>query len=129
MLRPTVPEAGRQVIATVESALPARIHLREVGPRDGLQNEDRVLPAEAKIRLIDELSTTGLRAIEVASFVHPRFVPQMADAEQVFAGMRRQPGITYSAIAPNVVGAQRALAAGADAVPVFLSASESHNRS
>jgi hydroxymethylglutaryl-CoA lyase len=129
MMRSTAPKDGCQVIGTVESSLPARIFLREVGPRDGLQNEDDVLPTVAKVRLIDALSTTGLRAIEVASFVHPRFVPQMADAEQVFAGIRRQPGITYSAIAPNVVGARRALAAGADAVQIFLSASESHNRS
>ncbi len=109
--------------------LPKHVYLREVGPRDGLQNEDRVLPAADKIRLIDALATSGLRAIEAASFVHPRYVPQMADAEQVFAGLARRPGVVYSAIAPNLTGARRALAAGADAVQVFLSASESHNQS
>ena len=109
--------------------LPKQVYLREVGPRDGLQNEDRVLPSADKIRLIDALATTGLRAIEAASFVHPRYVPQMADAEQVFAGLTRRPGVVYSAIAPNLTGARRALAAGADAVQVFLSASESHNHS
>ena len=105
------------------------VAVREVGPRDGLQNEDLVLPTPDKIRLIDELSQTGLREIEAASFVHPRFVPQMADAEAVFGGIRREPGIVYSAIAPNETGARRALQAGVDAVQIFLSASESHNQS
>ena len=120
---------GRRPVATKGFTLPRQIALREVGPRDGLQNEDLVLPVEAKIRLIDALSTTGLEAIEAAAFVHPRVVPQMADAEKVFEGIRRHPGIVYSAIAPNVVGARRALAAGADVVQVFLSASERHNQS
>ena len=109
--------------------LPARVQIREVGPRDGLQNEDIVLPTDHKIRLIDALSGTGLREIEAVSFVHPRFVPQMADAEQVCAGIRRHPGVLYSAIVPNLTGARRALAAGMDAVQLFLSASESHNQS
>ena len=120
---------GRRPEAAMSYTLPRRVALREVGPRDGLQNEDLVLPVEAKIRLIDALSTTGLQAIEAAAFVHPRVVPQMADAEKVFEGIRRHPGIIYSAIAPNAVGARRALAAGVDAVQVFLSASESHNQS
>lgn len=109
--------------------LPTRVYIREVGPRDGLQNEDRILPAHDKVRLIDALSATGLREIEAASFVHPRAVPQMADSSDVFAAIERRPGITYSAIAPNVVGARRAIDAQADAVQVFLSASESHNHS
>ena len=129
MARHVVASAGHRPVSTVSNTLPQHVFLREVGPRDGLQNEDLVLPTTAKIRLIDQLSMTGLTAIEAASFVHPRFVPQMADAEQVFAGIERRPGIVYSAIAPNVVGARRALAAGADAVQVFLSASESHNQS
>ncbi len=105
------------------------MYIREVGPRDGLQNEDFILPTPDKIRLIDALSATGLPEIEAASFVHPRSVPQMADAPEVFAGITRRPGIVYSAIAPNAVGARRAIAAQADAVQVFLSASELHNRS
>ena len=109
--------------------LPQVIHVREVGPRDGLQNEDLVLETTEKIRLIDTLSATGLREIEAASFVHPRSVPQMADAEEVFTGIQRKAGVVYSAIAPNVVGTRRALAAGADAVQLFLSASEAHNQS
>ncbi len=120
---------GHSRVARATYTLPKRIYIREVGPRDGLQNEDLVLPSESKIRLIDALSTTGLQAIEAASFVHPRFVPQMADAAKVFAGIYRRPGVVYSAIAPNATGARRALAAQADAVQVFLSASESHNLS
>lgn len=109
--------------------LPERVSIREVGPRDGLQNEDVLLSTEQKIALIDSLSGTGLQYIEVGSFVHPRVVPQMADTAQVFARIERRPGIVYSAIAPNLRGAQRALDAGAGAIQVFLSASESHNRS
>lgn len=110
-------------------ALPTRVRIREVGPRDGLQNEDVTLTTEAKLRLIDALGATGLREIEVGAFVRPQNVPQMADTAEVFAGLRRRPGVIYSAIAPNVTGARRALEAGADAVQAFLSASESHNHS
>jgi hydroxymethylglutaryl-CoA lyase len=109
--------------------LPARVSIREVGPRDGLQNEDVILTADQKVALINRLATTGLEFIEVGSFVRPQNVPQMADTAQVFARIERRPGIVYSAIAPNAVGAQRAVAAGADAIQVFLSASESHNQS
>ncbi len=109
--------------------LPARAQIREVGPRDGLQNEEKILSTAEKLQLIDALGATGLTEIEVGAFVRPQNVPQMADTAEVFAGLRRRPGVTYSAIAPNVVGARRAVAAGADAVQVFLSATESHNRS
>lgn len=109
--------------------LPARAHIREVGPRDGLQNEEKILSTAEKLQLIEALGATGLTEIEVGAFVRPQNVPQMADTAEVFAGLRRRPGVTYSAIAPNVVGARRAVAAGADAVQVFLSATESHNRS
>jgi hydroxymethylglutaryl-CoA lyase len=109
--------------------LPARVSIREVGPRDGLQNEDVILTTDNKIRLIDRLGATGLEFIEVGSFVRPQNVPQMADTAEVFARIERRPGIVYSAIAPNAIGARRAAAAGADAIQVFLSASESHNQS
>jgi hydroxymethylglutaryl-CoA lyase len=109
--------------------LPARVSIREVGPRDGLQNEDVILTAEQKVQLINRLSTTGFEFIEVGAFVRPQNVPQMADTAEVFARIARQPGVVYSAIAPNAIGAQRAVAAGADAVQIFLSASESHNQS
>src|SRR5690349_21910014 len=91
--------------------LPASVSNREVGPRDGLQNEDPI-PTEAKVRLIDALSGTGVRRIEAVSFVHPRAIPQMADADEVWARVDRHPEIRYSALIPNTRGAQRALAAG-----------------
>ncbi len=106
---------------------PDQIALREVGPRDGLQNEPPV-PAADKIRLIDALSRTGLSRIEAVSFVHPRAVPQMADAAEVWAAVERRPGVRYSALAPNLKGVERALDAGFDAVEVVVSASDTHNR-
>jgi hydroxymethylglutaryl-CoA lyase len=109
--------------------LPARVSIREVGPRDGLQSEDVILTTDQKVALINRLAITGLEFIEVGSFVRPQNVPQMADTAEVFARIERRPGITYSAIAPNAVGARRAVAAGTDAIQVFLSASESHNQS
>jgi hydroxymethylglutaryl-CoA lyase len=109
--------------------LPARVSIREVGPRDGLQSEDVILTTDQKVMLITQLATTGMEFIEVGSFVRPQNVPQMADTAEVFARIERRPGIVYSAIAPNAVGARRAVVAGADAIQVFLSASESHNQS
>ena len=111
------------------ATLPAFVSVREVGPRDGLQNEDIVLSTEQKIALINALNATGLKHIEVGSFVNPRYVPQMADTAEVFSRIQRLPDVVYSAIAPNLKGAQHAIAAKADAVQVFLSTSESHNRS
>lgn len=109
--------------------LPERVSIREVGPRDGLQNEDLILSTAQKIALINGLADSGIQYIEAGSFVNPRVVPQMADTTEVFARIERRLHIVYSAIAPNVKGAQRAIDAGADAVQVFLSCSESHNRS
>ena len=106
---------------------PEQIALREVAPRDGLQNEPPV-PAADKVRLIDALSRTGLSRIEAVSFVHPRAVPQMADAEQVWAAVEKREGVRYSALAPNLKGVSRALEAGFDAVEVVVSASDTHNR-
>src|SRR5688572_30768846 len=100
--------------------LPTRASIREVGPRDGLQSEDVILTTDQKVMLITQLATTGLEFIEVGSFVRPQNVPQMADTAEVFARIERRPGIVYSAIAPNAIGARRAVAAGADAVQVFL---------
>lgn len=119
----------RSVYQTPLAALPERVSIREVGPRDGLQNEDVLLTTAQKIALINSLSNSGLHYIEVGSFVNPQAVPQMADTAEVFARIERHPDICYSAIAPNVKGAQRAIDANADAVQVFLSTSESHNRS
>ncbi len=103
------------------------VSIREVGPRDGLQNEDPI-PTEAKVRLLDALSGTGVRRIEAVSFVHPKAIPQMADADEVWARARRNPDVRYSALVPNTRGAQRALAAGFREIEVVVSASDTHNR-
>jgi hydroxymethylglutaryl-CoA lyase len=107
--------------------LPSRISVREVGPRDGLQNEDPV-PAAAKIALIDQLATTGVSRIEAVSFVRAEAIPQMADADEVWAAVSKDPAIRYSALAPNLRGARRALDAGFTEVEAVVSASDTHNR-
>jgi hydroxymethylglutaryl-CoA lyase len=109
------------------SRLPAAVEIREVGPRDGLQNEAPI-PVDERVRLIDALSTTGLRRIEAASFVKAEAIPPMAGAEDVMARIERRSGVVYSALVPNVRGAERALAAGADELEVVVSASETHNQ-
>jgi hydroxymethylglutaryl-CoA lyase len=104
------------------------VEIFEVGPRDGLQNEARMIPADEKIALIDALSLAGFRRIEVASFVSPKWVPQMADGAEVLAGLTRAPGVRYAALTPNMTGYERARAAGADEVAIFGSASEGFSR-
>jgi hydroxymethylglutaryl-CoA lyase len=104
------------------------VEIFEVGPRDGLQNERAHIPTEAKIALIDCLSRAGFRRIEVASFVSPKWVPQMADSGQVLAGIRRAPGVSYAALTPNMTGLERAIAAQADEIAVFGSASEGFSK-
>jgi hydroxymethylglutaryl-CoA lyase len=103
------------------------ISIREVGPRDGLQNEDPV-PTAAKVRLLDALSATGVKRIEAVSFVHPKAIPQMADADEVWAAAKHHPDVRYSALIPNSRGAQRALDAGFREIEVVVSASDTHNR-
>ncbi len=109
------------------SDFPSRVSVREVGPRDGLQNEDPV-PTDGKVALIDALSRTGLRRIEAVSFVHPKAIPQMGDADEVWSRIAKNPDVTYSALVPNVRGMQRALAAGFTDIEVVISASDTHNR-
>ncbi|HEX6856135.1 MAG TPA: hydroxymethylglutaryl-CoA lyase [Streptosporangiaceae bacterium] len=109
------------------SDLPAKISVREVGPRDGLQNEDPV-PTEAKIELIDRLSGTGVARIEAVSFVRPEAIPQMADASEVWQGITRAPSVRYSALVPNLRGAIRALDSGLTELEAVVSASDTHNR-
>lgn len=104
------------------------VDIVEMGPRDGLQNEKRLIATADKIRLVDMLSRAGFRRIEVTSFVSPKWVPQMADAAEVLAGMQRAPGIRYAALTPNLMGYQAARAAGADEVAIFASASEGFSR-
>lgn len=109
--------------------LPKRIQLKEVGPRDGLQNEKAFIPTADKIQLIDRLSETGLDYIEVTSFVHPKWIPQLADAVEVLKAIKRNKNVTYAALVPNAKGLERALEANIDEVSVFMSASEGHNKS
>ena len=109
------------------SDLPCAVSVREVGPRDGLQNEDPV-PTAAKIELIDRLSKTGVRRIEAVSFVRPEAIPQMADADEVWRGIEHADGVRYSALVPNLRGALRALHAGVGEIEVVVSASDTHNR-
>lgn len=107
--------------------LPAQVSIREVGPRDGLQNEPPV-PTAQKIELLNRLSATGVQRIEAVSFVHPRAIPQMADADQVWADAHKTAGVEYSALVPNVKGAVRAVAAGFQQIEVVVSASSTHNQ-
>jgi hydroxymethylglutaryl-CoA lyase len=106
------------------SPLPDRVQIVEVGPRDGLQNEAARILTPNKIGFVDRLSDAGHTRIEVSAFVSPKWVPQMADAEQVFAGITRKPGVTYSALVPNLAGLERARRARVDEIAIFAAASE-----
>jgi hydroxymethylglutaryl-CoA lyase len=107
---------------------PAQVRIVEVGPRDGLQNEKTLIPTAAKIELIDRLSATGLQTVEATSFVSPKWVPQLADAAEVYAGIHRRAGVAYPVLVPNLQGYARARAVGAEEVAVFTAASEAFNR-
>lgn len=107
---------------------PTRVKMVEVGPRDGLQNEPEIVPAEIKIGLIDRLSEAGLPVIEATSFVSPKWVPRMADAAQVMAGIRRRSGVRYPVLVPNMKGLEGALAAKADEIAVFAAATETFSQ-
>jgi len=104
------------------------VEIFEMGPRDGLQNEKRQIPTEEKIALVDCLSRAGFKRIEVASFVSPKWVPQMADSGELLAGITRAAGISYAALTPNMKGLERAMAAKADEVAIFGSASEGFSK-
>ncbi|MFT6452289.1 MAG: hydroxymethylglutaryl-CoA lyase [Halocynthiibacter sp.] len=106
----------------------SKVEIFEVGPRDGLQNEPGVISTDAKIALIDRLSGAGFRRIEVASFVSPKWVPQMADSGDVLARIKRAPGISYTALTPNMRGFERAMEARADEIAIFGAASESFSQ-
>lgn len=108
--------------------LPERVRIVEVGPRDGLQNEQGQVRAEDKVALVDALVAAGLEHVEVGSFVSPRWVPQMADSAAVFAAIARAPGVTYAALTPNLQGFEAAIAAGASEVAVFAASSESFSQ-
>ncbi|MBD8621938.1 MULTISPECIES: hydroxymethylglutaryl-CoA lyase [unclassified Pseudomonas] len=108
--------------------LPERVRIVEVGPRDGLQNEQGRVRVEDKVALVDALVAAGLQHVEVGSFVSPRWVPQMADSAAVFSAIQRSPGVTYAALTPNLQGFEAAIQAGASEVAVFAAASESFSQ-
>lgn len=112
----------------VEHKLPASVRVVEVGPRDGLQNESEILSLEDKLRLVNALGASGLKHIEIASFVSPKWIPQMADAPQLVAAYSAPPGVSVSALVPNDKGYDAALAAGLKEIALFMSATESHNK-
>ncbi len=111
--------------STLTPGLPTQVTVVEVGPRDGLQNESSQVQTRDKIEFVDRLTAAGLPAIEVSAFVSPRWVPRMADATEVMAGITRRQGVRYSALVPNVRGLERAVAAGVTEVGIFAAASES----
>lgn len=109
-------------------SLPTRVRIVEVGPRDGLQNEKTMVSTADKIELIDRLSATGLQTIEATSFVNPKWVPQMSDAAEVYAGIDQRPGIAYPVLVPNLQGYERARTVGVAEIAVFTAASEAFNQ-
>jgi len=110
------------------SGTPSSVRIVEVGARDGLQNEKTIVAAAVKIELIDRLSATGLRTIEATSFVSPKWIPQLADAAEVFAAIEKKPGVAYPVLVPNLQGYERAREVGATDIAVFTAASEAFNR-
>jgi hydroxymethylglutaryl-CoA lyase len=115
-------------VNTAANHLPAQVTIVEVGPRDGLQNEDGVIETEAKIELIDRLARTGLQVVEATSFVHPKWVPQLADGADVMAGISPVAGVRYPVLVPNAKGLEAALAAGSREVAIFVAASEGFSK-
>ena len=111
-----------------DAQLPVSVRIVEVGPRDGLQNEPGVISTDIKLQLIDKLADAGVRYIESASFVSPKWVPQMGDAKEIMTAVKRKPGVTYAALTPNVKGLETALAAGVEEVAVFGAASEAFSQ-
>jgi hydroxymethylglutaryl-CoA lyase len=112
----------------VVPSFPEKVYIREVGPRDGLQNESKFIQTDDKIQWLDHLSNTGLNYIEVTSFVNPTWIPALSDADYVAKHIKKNPEITYAALIPNIKGLSRALESSIDVVAVFISASESHNK-
>lgn len=113
---------------TILATLPRSVRIVEVGPRDGLQNEQSLVPTAQKVQFIQLLAAAGLPVVEATSFVSPRAIPQLSDAGEVMAALERRPGTSYPVLVPNLTGMERALAAGVDTVAVFTAASESFTR-
>lgn len=112
----------------MKNLFPSSVNIVEVGPRDGLQNEKQTIDIQHKLRLIKELAQSGLTTIEAGSFVSPKWVPQMADSRDIFLQLEKQPGVTYTALTPNLRGFEDALSAGVDEVAIFGAASESFSQ-
>ena len=112
----------------MSTALPGKVRLVEVGPRDGLQNESQPIAVETRVERVNRLADAGLPVVETGSFVNPKWIPQMASSEDVFAGIERRAGTSYAALTPNLKGFERAMAAGADEVAVFGAASEAFSQ-
>ncbi|HYR86679.1 MAG TPA: hydroxymethylglutaryl-CoA lyase [Terriglobia bacterium] len=110
------------------ASLPKSVHIVEVGPRDGLQNEATIVPTDKKAEFIKLLAAAGLKDIEVASFVHPKWVPQLADAQDLIKQLQANPNVRYSALVPNMKGLERAIESGIRRIAVFTAASETFNR-
>lgn len=109
--------------------LPSKVEIREVGPRDGLQNEEQLVSTSSKVEWVNLLSDTGLSYIEVTSFVHPKWIPALSDSNEVMKQINRKDGILYAALVPNLKGFERALDCNVDEIALFISASEKHNKS
>jgi hydroxymethylglutaryl-CoA lyase len=123
-----VRELGLPLPVPVAGALPERVTIWEVGPRDGLQNEKAIVSLDTKLEFLGRLADAGLRVIEATSFVHPKWVPQLADAGDLLARLDRRPGVAYPVLVPNERGLERALAAGVEAIAIFASATQEFAR-
>ncbi|KAF4530979.1 hypothetical protein B566_EDAN013253 [Ephemera danica] len=120
--------SNRDGAQSSSDAMPQKVRIVEVGPRDGLQNEKSIVPTDIKIEFINKLSKAGLKTVEVTSFVSPKWVPQMADHNEVLRGINKVPGVSYPVLVPNLKGFESAVAAGAEEVAIFGAASESFSR-
>lgn len=118
----------QELLRSRQVSLPHRVKIVEVGPRDGLQNEKTLIPADVKVEFIDRLSETGLTQIEATSFVSPKWVPQMGDNFEVFTRIRKRPGVAYTSLVPNKQGLEQALKAGCQEIAVFTAASEAFTK-
>src|SRR3954469_9598698 len=115
-------------MSEIQSARPTSINIVEVAPRDGLQNESALVPTPAKVKFIEALADAGCAVVEATSFVNPKAVPQLADADEVMGSISKRPGVRYPVLVPNDRGLERALEAGVDAIALFASATEAFSQ-
>lgn len=120
--------SSQRIPSRLRDYLPDRVTVVEVGPRDGLQNQKEIVPADLKVTFIQELAETGLKVVEATSFVNPKWVPQLADAEEVMSKLARKTGVRYPVLVPNEKGLDRAVESGADEVAIFASATETFSQ-